>query len=467
MSTGQIYEFQYGSSGYSRVGIFQLPEEKKTSETKEGETQPTFKDFSLRASFAPLYLNSRFSDVVFLVGDKQIPAHRLILSRASPFFESMLYSRLSNGNFDVTVTKIPLQIKIKDTDPESFESMLKLIYKEEIDINNLNVQSLMKLAAKYQVPKLQGVCLSYMESGISEDSVLEMYEMGPKIFGDESFGLKFISEHIQNLIKKPSFLKLSEDRLLNIVKCESLHIDEFTLFEAVLAWADAKIQESIVEGLTRKQLLRDIVHHIRFPLMDLPTIAKIVTPTGILSPEQLVEIFAYLSVPDEKARSVLSNPGFPTSPRKSSGPMLLALNSYIKSNPNTPRDSKLITVANSQSIKDLESQGYSFLRTEAYIFASSLPNTLSLELWYRENISHYIITTQAKNNRKDLNGYKFVRIEGYVYERPQSNTIALCNYVNSSKYHRLIGNPQSISTATFEGYRLGRTEGYGVNLIKK
>jgi len=50
--------------------------------------------------------------------------------------------------------------------------------------------------------------------------------------------------------------------------------------------------------------------------MEINQVATVVAPSGLLEQTQLVGLFSYVSVADEKIRSALPNPGFPTAARE-------------------------------------------------------------------------------------------------------------------------------------------------------
>eukprot|EP00456_Euglypha_rotunda_P003441 TRINITY_DN1059_c0_g1_i2.p1 TRINITY_DN1059_c0_g1~~TRINITY_DN1059_c0_g1_i2.p1 ORF type:complete len:196 (+),score=44.36 TRINITY_DN1059_c0_g1_i2:594-1181(+) len=160
-------------------------------ETKqEEEGLPVF----LNEVFGQLYGKDLLSDVVFVVGDKKLPAHRLVLAASSPLFEAMLYARNSDGSPDATLPKAPLEVKIKDTDAATFSSMLKCIYTDNVEVDSSNIQQLIKVSGKYQVEKLRVVCAEFMEGDVNKDNVLDLFQIAPAMLGDEEFGLKFIEE---------------------------------------------------------------------------------------------------------------------------------------------------------------------------------------------------------------------------------------------------------------------------------
>jgi len=138
-----------------------------------------------------------------------------------------------------------------------------------------------------------------MEMDVKIENVCELFEIAPKLLGDHEFGLKFIEENTEEIIKQESFLKLSKERLRDLLQSDKLSAEEGLLFDAVLKWADAKSEKHKVD---KKDLLKDIKKLIRFPLMDVTKVASSVSSSGLLTQDELLSVFQYVSVSDEKKK---------------------------------------------------------------------------------------------------------------------------------------------------------------------
>jgi len=69
------------------------------------------------------------------------------------------------------------------------------------------------------------------------------------------------------------------------------------VFEAVLAWGQAAAQNQKVEGSEAlKQILSDVLVHVRFPCMTTQDVAITVVPSGLLEPNQILDLFTYLGM---------------------------------------------------------------------------------------------------------------------------------------------------------------------------
>jgi len=155
-----------------------------------------------------------------------------------------------------------------------------------------------------------------MEGDVNKDNVLDLFRIAPTMLGDEEFGLKFIEENAAEVLASDGFTKLSKDRLLVILKDDKLAVDEIDVFKALQRWGEAEVKRSQVEGASVKSVIQDLIKYVRFPVMEINQIATVVAPSLLLEQSQLVGLFSFVSVTDEKVRAMLPDPGFPTTPRE-------------------------------------------------------------------------------------------------------------------------------------------------------
>jgi len=93
--------------------------------------------------------------------------------------------------------------------------------------------------------------------------------------------------------------------VLTIVKSENLCIDEVRLFLDLQKWAKAQVGEKPEEV---KALLKEILPHIRFPLMTVAELSDNVSPSGLLTDEQMLALFQYAAIKSEKERARVRPP---------------------------------------------------------------------------------------------------------------------------------------------------------------
>eukprot|EP00457_Paulinella_chromatophora_P005564 gb/GEZN01005581.1/.p1 GENE.gb/GEZN01005581.1/~~gb/GEZN01005581.1/.p1 ORF type:complete len:489 (-),score=102.28 gb/GEZN01005581.1/:270-1736(-) len=266
---------------------------------------------------APLYLthfmerlvnNKARADVIFRVGDKsqEVYAHRLILAASSPIFQAMLYPPKNEAGVRPSV-KLPLKITVKDVQPEFFINLLACIYTDEVDIEPENLPALIQLAKKYQVEKLQLLCTEYLEKDVSVENAVDLFQMAPDLLGEQEFALPFIRENMEEIVASDSFLRLSRDRLLALLKDDLLAVEEVSLFQAVVRWGQHQLKkearktgrsESKDDAGALKEVLEDLLKEVRFAVMETDDIATHVAPSGLVDEGVVLKYFQYSVLPD-------------------------------------------------------------------------------------------------------------------------------------------------------------------------
>jgi len=114
--------------------------------------------------------------------------------------------------------------------------------------------------------------------------------------------------YIGAIVKDDSWLKLSKEQLSDFLKSERLNIKEADLFDGVIAWAKEQaksIKSDKKEKEVLSEVMADVMPLIRFPAMSTQDIATRVSGTGLLSNQQILDLFTYLGMRtggDKKAK---------------------------------------------------------------------------------------------------------------------------------------------------------------------
>ena len=260
-----------------------------------------------------MFNNDRFSDVKFVVrkmdGEIEskyvIPAHKFVLSISSPVFEAMFYGELAETKDS---------IELPDCEYESLLELFRFMYSDEANLSGSNVMGVLYLAKKYMVPSLADKCTDYLQDKLDTSNAFSIL---PKAHQFDEKKLvkrcwKVIDEHCEEALKSDGFATLERSLIEEVVKRDTLNIEEVELFKAVDSWATKKCKE---EGLTadgnvkRKLLGENIVKAIRFPVMKQQDFAGVVLDTKILTQDEVFDVVKYFN-------SVLSSPvGFPVKKR--------------------------------------------------------------------------------------------------------------------------------------------------------
>ena len=132
------------------------------------------------------FMNESESDFTFIIDGQRLPALKAMLRIKSPVFDAMFGS-----DFKESKDK---ELEIKDINYQSFESMLRFVYCEQLVVNNEGnpMQSLIdifKVGHKYQIKKLMNCCEEEMIELISIENI-------------ESFSKFAFNYNLEKLIKQ-------------------------------------------------------------------------------------------------------------------------------------------------------------------------------------------------------------------------------------------------------------------------
>jgi len=252
---------------------------------------------------------SKFSDIVFVVlGSKddeqpqRFPAHKVLVSSRSPVFEAMFYGpdRILSANHEEEI-----EIEIGDgVKPDSFNILLSWVYTDTLgSMDDRNVINVLFSAKKFELEGLRVECLKKAKEMLKNDSkkcVLPFLRDSQTLNEDELTDscLELISSNSQQLLSqnREAFVELNIQAILAIVKLDILSISEYDLFMLVCEWAAKEAEREQLDNGIRSQrfVLLNVLPLIRFPTMDREKLAIEVRQTGLLTTEELNELYSHV-----------------------------------------------------------------------------------------------------------------------------------------------------------------------------
>ncbi|GFV26886.1 leucine-zipper-like transcriptional regulator 1 [Trichonephila clavipes] len=162
-----------------------------------------------------LSTGKEFCDIVLMLDNHPIPAHKAILAGRCSYFEAMFRSFMPDNNM-VTIT-------IGETVPslQSFNTLLRYIYYGEV--NMPPEDSLYLFSAPYFYGftnnRLQAFCKQNLEMNVTFENVIQILEAADKIqaFDMKKHALSMIVHHFSKVARLPHFRLLSRELLLDIL----------------------------------------------------------------------------------------------------------------------------------------------------------------------------------------------------------------------------------------------------------
>ncbi|KAM9835873.1 kelch-like protein 41b [Aulostomus maculatus] len=216
-----------------------------------------FQSTLLQDGLKELLNENKFVDCTLKVGDRSFPCHRLIMAACSPYFREIFFTE--DGK-EVENTK---EVVLDDVNPFILDMIVKYLYSAEIDLTDENVQDIIAVANRFQIPSVFTVCVNYLQKKLSVGNCLAIFRMGlvlscPRL---AVAARNYIADRFELLYKDEEFLKLAAHELFAIVGGDSLNVEkEELVFEAVMAWARYDKDK-------RAKVLKDAFNCIRFRLL--------------------------------------------------------------------------------------------------------------------------------------------------------------------------------------------------------
>ena len=262
----------------------------KTCPDEWQTTKATIKD---RCSF--LFNNELLSDIRFTVpvpGESEskksrheIFAHKFLLSISSPVFYTMFYG---------AVPEIREIVELPDCDYEVLVEFLRYIYCDELTLNESNVSGVLYLSKKYMMPLLADKCWDFLVSNMYPSNVYSVLSVAE--FHEEEKVANLCWKMIDGQTEAVLRQSIERPQLEAMVTRDTLNIGELKLFIAVNKWATSECGKKGLtpDGKTKRTVLGEqIIKAIRFPLMQAHNFRSVVTPSGILSDEEVSHIQKY------------------------------------------------------------------------------------------------------------------------------------------------------------------------------
>ncbi|XP_074520893.1 kelch-like protein 41b [Halichoeres trimaculatus] len=215
-----------------------------------------FQSTLLQDGLKELLNENKFVDCTLKVGDRSFPCHRLIMAACSPYFREIFFTE--DGK-EVENTK---EVVLDDVNPGVLDMIIQYLYSAEIDLTDDNVQDIIAVANRFQIPSVFTVCVNYLQKKISLNNCMAIFRMGlvlscPRL---AIAGRNYIADHFEALYKDEEFLKLAAHELFAIIGGDSLNVaKEELVFESVMAW--------VRHDKERVKVLKDAFNCIRFRLL--------------------------------------------------------------------------------------------------------------------------------------------------------------------------------------------------------
>ncbi|NWR68688.1 KLHL4 protein, partial [Centropus unirufus] len=252
-------------------------------------------------------------DVLLIVGDQKIPAHRLVLSAVSDYFAAMFTN-------DVLEAKQE-EIKMEGVDPDALKALVRYAYTGILELKEDTIESLLAAACLLQLSQVIEACCNFLMKQLHPSNCL-----GIRSFGDAQGCTELLKvahtytmEHFTEVIKNQEFLLLPANEIAKLLSSDDINVpDEEAIFQALMLWVRHDLQN-------RQRDLGMLLSYIRLPLLPPQLLADLenspMFADDLECQKLLMEAMKYHLLPER--RSMMQSPR--TKPRKSTVGALYAV----------------------------------------------------------------------------------------------------------------------------------------------
>ncbi|XP_041076447.1 kelch-like protein 4 isoform X1 [Polyodon spathula] len=257
--------------------------------------------------------HKQLCDVLLIVGDHKIPAHRLVLSAVSDYFAAMFTNDVREAKQE--------EIKMEGVDPDALKALVHYAYTGVLELKEETIESLLAAACLLQLPQVIEVCCNFLMKQLHPSNCL-----GIRSFADAQGCMDLLNvahsytmEHFLEVIQNQEFLLLPGPEIVKLMASDDINVpDEETIFQALMMWVRHDVP-------ARQQELGRLLSFIRLPLLPPQLLADLenskMFADDLECQKLLMEAMKYHLLPER--RPMLQSPR--TKPRKSTVGALYAV----------------------------------------------------------------------------------------------------------------------------------------------
>uniref|UniRef100_A0AC34G2T3 BTB domain-containing protein n=1 Tax=Panagrolaimus sp. ES5 TaxID=591445 RepID=A0AC34G2T3_9BILA len=244
----------------------------------------TNKDFgTLIEANENLFDTKEFTDMVFVIHGKELPAHKIIVGSRSSVLKTWTHGPMApkNGKYLVNDPRI---------DFYDFENFIRYLYTDNCVINETNVKRMMHLGDMY-LKSLLEKCISKIVTWFHADNILRYAELG-LLYIHSCTLLNKCFEAFPTFVTPFPFSYFSDDGVSHLITPKlalkiveicprSKILTEDLLFKKVSEWAELKAAEQRNLGNPSTDyitIMAPIIPHFMFERMTPITLTKYVYP---------------------------------------------------------------------------------------------------------------------------------------------------------------------------------------------
>ncbi|XP_075148028.1 kelch like ECH associated protein 1 isoform X2 [Haematobia irritans] len=175
--------------------------------------------------------HNMLTDVILEVNQELFPAHKVVLSAASPYFKAMF----TGGLKETEMSRVQLQ----GVCPTAMGRIIYFMYTGHIRVTEVTVCQLLPAATMFQVPNVIDACCAFLERQLDPTNAIGIADFAEQHSCTElqKKANHFIERHFTQVCQEEEFLQLSAYQLIALIRRDELNVQgEREVYNAVLKW---------------------------------------------------------------------------------------------------------------------------------------------------------------------------------------------------------------------------------------
>ena len=221
-----------------------------TAEEAGEETYEDFKD-ELLQKLHEFRETNILCDTIIRAQGQDFPAHKCVLSAASPYFRGMFSSDLREKESNL--------VELQDIKSSTLSDVLRYIYTGTTRIDSSNAKDLVMTADYLIIPSLKTRATLFLEGALNASNCLA-FESFASRYNCESLkkaAVAYKMEKFVDVTKSEDFRLLDVEKVKELICMDEINVaEEEEVYEAVMAWVKHDLP-------SRESLLLDLLKFVR------------------------------------------------------------------------------------------------------------------------------------------------------------------------------------------------------------
>ena len=181
----------------------------------------------------------------------------------------------------------------------------RYLYCDDVSLEADIVLPTIDAAQKYIMPHLEQVCVEYLVTNVDASNACLLLNRSRILKAPELTQrcLDVIDFKTEESLQSDSFTAIDYQTLKQILDRDTLCAEETVVFAAASRWAEAECsrQGRYVDPQQRREVLGDALYLLRVPTMTEKEFAEIAVESGLLSKEEIIDIFLFFDAENKPA----------------------------------------------------------------------------------------------------------------------------------------------------------------------